>query len=169
MLDTARPRPPELAPCDLHALLRRCAQMHDLRRGEDGAASPVLLDLAATRHVALVDAEQLMQVFFNLLGNASQAAGAAGRVELSTADEAQGLRIACSDDGQGIAPEFAERMFDPFVTGRDGGIGLGLAVVRQVVVAHHGQVEVGRSRWGGAEFIIRLPREALSESQEPPP
>ena len=166
MLDTARPRPPDLVPCDIHGLLRRCAQMHDLRRGQDGVAHPVLLDLAATQYVASIDAEQLMQVIFNLLSNATQAAGATGQVELSTTDDPKGLCIACSDSGSGIATEFAERMFDPFVTGRDGGIGLGLAVVRQVVVAHQGEVAVGRSRWGGAKFTIMLPRLALAQAME---
>jgi signal transduction histidine kinase len=166
MLDTARPRPPHPAPCDLHDLLRRCAQMHDLRRGADGVAHPVGLDLAAARHVASVDAEQMMQLVFNLLDNASRAAGPAGRVALATFDEPDGLGIACSDDGPGISPEFAERMFDPFVTGRDGGIGLGLAVVRQVVAAHHGDIRVERSTWGGARFVVRLPRSALIPIQE---
>lgn len=166
MLDTARPRPPAIVPCDLHELLRRCAQMHDLRRGADGAACPVLLDLGATQPVVSVDAEQWMQVVFNLLNNASQAAGPTGRVELSTSDDPQALCIACSDDGPGISPAFAERIFDPFVTGGDGGIGLGLAVVRQVVVAHHGEIQVGRSKWGGARFVVRLPRAAATQTPE---
>ncbi len=162
MLDTARPRSPALVPCDIHDLLRRCAQMHDLRRGADGASHPTLLDFAATRSVASVDAEQMMQVVFNLLNNASQAAGPTGRVELATFDDPRGLCIACSDDGAGIPPDLAERMFDPFVTGRDGGIGLGLAVVRQVVTAHQGDIQVVRSAWGGARFIVRLPLSPLN-------
>ncbi len=162
MLDTARPRPPALGTCDIHDLLRRCAQMHDLRRGASGISHPTLLQLDATRHMVLVDAEQLMQLVFNLLNNASQAAGPEGRVELSTFDDPGGLCIACSDDGPGITPEFAERMFDPFVSGREGGVGLGLAVVRQVVAAHRGEIQVGRSRWGGARFLVRLPASSLA-------
>jgi len=103
-----------------------------------------------------------MQLVFNLLNNASQAAGPEGRVELSTFDDPDGLCIACSDDGPGVTPEFAERMFDPFVSGREGGIGLGLAVVRQVVAAHRGEVRVGRSPWGGARFLVRLPASSLA-------
>ena len=169
MLDTARPRPPALATCDIHELLRRCAQMHDLRRGADGGSHPTLLDLAAKRFTALVDPEQLMQLVFNLLNNASQAAGAEGRVELSTFDDPLGLGIACSDDGPGIPLDFAERMFDPFVSGREGGIGLGLAVVRQVVIAHRGEIQVGRSKWRGARFLVRLPSSSLTSVLEESP
>jgi len=157
MLETARPRLPALAPCNIHDLLRRCAQMHDLRRGAPGVSHPTLLRLEAARHVGLADAELLMQLVFNLLNNASQAAGPEGVVELSTFDDPAGLCVACCDDGAGVAPEIAERLFDPFVSGRPGGIGLGLAVVRQVVAAHRGIIEVGRSQWGGARFLVRLP------------
>ena len=168
MLETARPRPPALASSDIHDLLRRCAQMHDLRRGACGATHPTLLALTAARHIALVDAEQLMQLVFNLLNNAFQAAGPDGRVELSTFDEPGSLCIACSDDGPGISPELAERMFDPFVSGREGGIGLGLAVVRQVVVAHRGEIQVGLSPWGGARIVVRLPAASLAPLVEGP-
>jgi signal transduction histidine kinase len=99
-----------------------------------------------------------MQVVFNLLNNALQAVGPTGRVQLSTADAGDQLLFACSDDGPGITPELAERIFDPFVTGRTGGIGLGLAVVRQVISAHGGEIQVGRSAWGGTVFTCRLPR-----------
>jgi two-component system, NtrC family, sensor histidine kinase HydH len=166
MLDTARPRPPALGRHDIHDLLRRCVQMHDLRRGKAGISHPTLLRLGAVRHMALADAEQLMQLVFNLLNNASQAAGPEGRVELSTFDDLDDLCIACSDDGPGITPEFAERMFDPFISGREGGIGLGLAVVRQVVAAHRGQIQVGRSQWGGARFLVRLPASSLAPTVE---
>ena len=166
MLETARPRPPAMADCDIHDLLRRCAQMHDLRRGASGLSNPTLLNLVAARHVALADSEQLMQLIFNLLNNAVAAGGPEGRVELSTFDEPGRLCIACSDDGPGITPEFAERMFDPFVSGRAGGIGLGLAVVRQVVVVHHGEIRAGRSRWGGAQIVVRLPESSLAPNVE---
>jgi len=162
MLDTARPRSPELLDCDLHALLQRCAQMHDLRHGEDGERRPVRLDLAAAHAAVHADGEQLMQVFFNLLNNAAEAAGPAGRVELATHETPGFLCVVCADDGPGVPPELAQRMFDPFVSGRSGGFGLGLAVVRQVVAAHRGEIEVGTSRWGGATFTVKFRRDGAT-------
>jgi two-component system sensor histidine kinase HydH len=162
MLDTARPRSPELLDCDLHALLQRCAQMHDLRHGEDGERRPVRLDLAAAHAAVHADGEQLMQVFFNLLNNAAEAAGPTGRVELATHETPGFLCVVCADDGPGVPPELAQRMFDPFVSGRSGGFGLGLAVVRQVVAAHRGEIEVGTSRWGGAAFTVKFRRDGAT-------
>jgi signal transduction histidine kinase len=158
MLDMARPPQPRFAGCDLHALLQRCAQMHDLRRGAAGERFPVALDLQASDPQVRCDPEQLMQVFFNLLNNASEAAGPEGRVELATRDGGDGIEVRCSDDGRGISPELAERLFEPFVSGREGGVGLGLAVARQIVVAHGGEIGAGRSRWGGAAMTVRLRR-----------
>jgi signal transduction histidine kinase len=158
MLDTARPRSPTVAPCDIHVLLRRCAQMHDLRRGSEGASHPVVLELASAEPLIDIDGEQLMQVVFNLLSNATQAAGPAGSVKLATYDGADCLCIECADNGAGIPPELIDKIFDPFVTGRAGGFGLGLAVARQVIVAHDGDIAAGRSAWGGAAFTIRLRR-----------
>jgi signal transduction histidine kinase len=166
MLDTARPRRPELVDCDVHDLLRRCAQMHDLQRGDEGTAHPVLLELRAQKSVLPGDREQLMQVFFNLLSNATQAAGPTGTVRLSTSDDGDFLRATCEDSGAGISPEIRDKVFDPFVSGRSGGFGLGLAVVRQVVVGHQGHIEIETSRLGGAAFSIWLPHHAPERAQE---
>lgn len=164
MLDTARPRHPDLKPTDLHGLLRRCAQMHELKREDRAPGKPIVLALDADDPVVHVDAEQIMQVFFNLLSNAAEAAGDAGTVQLTTHDGGAFLCLRCEDSGAGIPPELRDKMFDPFVSGRSGGFGLGLAVVRQVVSAHGGQIDVATSRLGGAAIIVRLPRPGCPSS-----
>jgi two-component system sensor histidine kinase PilS (NtrC family) len=65
------------------------------------------------------------------------------------------LRVA--DNGTGIEDGFEEKIFEPFFTRRIDGTGLGLAIVKQIVIAHHGTIEVGRSGLGGARFTIHLP------------
>ncbi len=65
------------------------------------------------------------------------------------------LRVA--DNGTGIEDGFEEKIFEPFFTRRIDGTGLGLAIVKQIVIAHHGAIEVGRSGIGGALFTIHLP------------
>ncbi len=158
MLDTARPRRPTFTRCDVHALLYRCAQMHDLQHAGAGGFRAVTLEFAATDAAIDADAEQLMQAFFNLLNNATQAAGPGGHVRLATFDDGELLAVECADDGPGIPPELAERIFDPFVSRREGGFGLGLAVVRQIVAMHDGEIATGRSSLGGAAFTVRLRR-----------
>jgi signal transduction histidine kinase len=160
LLDTARPRRPEFSRCDLHELLARCVQMQavqdDMAAGS--RACTIELQLHAKDPLIEADAEQLMQATFNLLHNAVQAVGPNGRIRLSTSDDGAGVRVSCADDGPGIAADIAERIFDPFFTRREGGVGLGLAVVRQVIGSHNGHIRVQRSAWGGTEFVFTLPR-----------
>ena len=158
LLDTARP--PALVPmvCDLHELLRQCVQMHDLRGAADPSIRTVRLELNASASRVVADPEQLKQVFFNLLNNAAEAAGQDGMVALSTFDAINEICIECEDSGPGVPAEMEAAIFEPFISRRAGGFGLGLAVVRQIVSAHDGGIHVGSSRWGGARFTVCLPR-----------
>lgn len=102
--------------------------------------------------------EVLAGALGNLVNNAIDAGGEG--VELNwriTAGEG-GYRLELEDSGPGIDSEQAERIFEPFFTTRSNGTGLGLAVVRAVIDAHGGDIEVDTDRPEGACFRIRLPR-----------
>ncbi|MFG6486214.1 nitrogen regulation protein NR(II) [Roseateles sp. BYS78W] len=165
LLDTARPRAPRFAPCDVHQVLERCQQLQLARQAD--AAQMVLaparleLDLGARAPVFQGDEEQLLQVALNLVQNALRAAGSGGRVLLSARDAPDLLTVACDDDGPGVPPDIADRLFDPFVTRGENGIGLGLAVVQQLVQAHGGSIRVLRSALGGSRFEFTLPRRQI--------
>jgi signal transduction histidine kinase len=64
--------------------------------------------------------------------------------------------VAIRDHGPGIPPEIADRIFDPYCTGKEGGTGLGLALARQTVELHRGTIGVERTPGGGATFVVRL-------------
>jgi signal transduction histidine kinase len=110
----------------------------------------------------LGDEVLLRQAFSNLCRNAFEACAEAGRIPSITLSSsvdrhAAQLRIDVSDNGPGLDPSLGERVFQPFVTGRTRGTGLGLALVQKIVVTHNGRITTGRSDSGGAAFHVVLP------------
>ncbi|HXJ97084.1 MAG TPA: ATP-binding protein [Terriglobia bacterium] len=105
------------------------------------------------------DAGRIERVFQNLLFNACEAVPPeAGRIEVSTRQTAATLEIRVADNGGGIPEEIRATVFQPFVTsGKDNGIGLGLAVVQKIVQEHHGEVAVERTGRDGTVIRITLP------------
>ena len=112
------------------------------------------------------DAARLRQVLANLLSNAIKFTPAAGRIEVSARRVGDQVELAVEDTGSGIEPQFVAHVFDRFrqadssTTRRHGGLGLGLAIVRQLVAMHGGAVEATSAGLGrGARFVVRLPRD----------
>jgi signal transduction histidine kinase len=115
-------------------------------------------------HVLVGDPGRLGQLILNVLGNAIEAAGPGGEVRVALgveqplASQAPVVVLEVLDSGPGPAPEVADRLFEPFVTGKPEGVGLGLAVARQVAEAHGGRIDWGRKgEW--TCFRIELPCE----------
>ena len=94
----------------------------------------------------------------NLIVNALQILPPGGEITVRTLPPRNG-RVSCevSDNGPGIAPELQERIFTPFVTMREGGTGLGLALVQRIVQAHQGTVAVESEVGRGTTFRVELP------------
>lgn len=120
------------------------------------------------------DPSRLQQVVWNLVSNAVKFSTAGSQVSVTVTDEQDFVLISVSDQGQGIAPEFLEAIFDRFTQSdagsnrRRGGLGLGLSIVKQLVEAHGGAVEVRSAGLGqGATFRVRLPREAAVGAARP--
>jgi signal transduction histidine kinase len=67
-----------------------------------------------------------------------------------------GVRVEISDHGPGVAAEITGRVFDPYFTGKAGGTGLGLALVKQTIEMHGGTIQLTQTPGGGATFIIRM-------------
>jgi signal transduction histidine kinase len=124
------------------------------------------------------DRHQLTQVFANLLINAYEAQSGRGRVDIRAhlTDQAQDgalpgsahdgiptLVVDVSDRGPGIAPEVAEKIFSPFFTTKPQGSGLGLAVVRKIVDAHGGRIDLQSTLGQGTRFRVTLPVDSLNQ------
>jgi signal transduction histidine kinase len=108
------------------------------------------------------DAGQLGHMILNVIGNAIEAAGPGGRVEVVLATESSRCVLEVSDTGPGPSAEIAARLFEPFVTGKPEGVGLGLAVSKQVAEAHGGSIKWTRVE-GHTRFRIELP---LADEQD---
>lgn len=161
LLDCARPRLPECKPLDLSRLARQTAAMLSAQARKKNIA----IDCAECKDgvMAEFDEQQITQVLLNLLLNALQILPEGLHIVMATRLDGEVAELEVADDGPGISAALRERVFDPFFTQRSGGVGLGLAVVRQIVAAHGGKIEVFESQSGGALFRVRLPVHRIEE------
>ncbi|WP_426731519.1 sensor histidine kinase [Myxococcus faecalis] len=104
-----------------------------------------------------LDAGRFQQALENVLRNAVQVSPAGQRVEVGVAQEGPALVFTVRDHGPGIPKGDEERIFEPFVTGRLRGVGLGLAITRRIVELHGGSVSARTHAEGGAEFRLTVP------------
>lgn len=118
------------------------------------------VDLAAGA-AATADPDLLRGVLTNLLENAAQAVGAAGRVVTKTFVEEGRAGIAVADSGPGLSELARSTLFAPSITFKKDGMGLGLSIARRSVLLCGGEIEHRESELGGAEFTVTLPRAAL--------
>jgi two-component system nitrogen regulation sensor histidine kinase NtrY len=100
--------------------------------------------------------DPLHRAFSNIVRNAVEACEGQGQIELAARPEDDGVRIEIRDHGPGVAPEIAGSLFDPYVTAKSGGTGLGLALAKQTVELHQGTIAVEPTPGGGATFVVRM-------------
>ncbi len=154
LIDAARPRPPVFAPVNLTQLLQDNIALLEAKARE----KQIQIGFDAVEGVmADVDADQITQVMMNLIMNAVQVLEAGGHITVSLQQQADNITIKVMDDGEGIAKVHQPQIFESFFTKRAGGVGLGLAIVRQIVQAHHGEISYQKSTMGGAQFTIVMP------------
>ncbi len=151
--------------------------VQDAIEGLERGASQVSVRVADNVPELLADAQQLRQMFTNLMTNAIEAMSPGGGVHVrishvpedsEPASAGQPLpaqvTIEVRDDGPGISEDDLERIFSPFFTTKPKGTGLGLSIVRKVVVAHDGIIEVSSAPGLGTTFVVTLPvKPATSE------
>ena len=110
--------------------------------------------------LVMVDRVQVQQILVNLLRNAMDAMQGSSRRELTltTRSNSEGMvEIVVSDTGPGIAEEVADKLFQPFVTTKPSGMGVGLSISRTIAEAHGGNLWAERNPAGGASFHLTLP------------
>ncbi len=151
--DYARLPAPEVAPLDLNALIGEVLGLYE------SSSAEIDIRLAAGLPPVLGDQTQLRQIIHNLLRNAEDALEGreAGRIILATEPAGRYVRLSISDNGPGFPVELLPRIFEPYVTTKARGTGLGLPIVKKIVEEHLGTIEISNIPEGGARIDIRLP------------
>ena len=156
LLDMIRDRPLDIAPAfpseivdDALAAIKRPEGVRIVTEGLDQ-----LPQIPA-------DASKLRQVLVNLIDNAVHAVGGAGEVRVSGQVTGGWLVLAVEDSGPGVDPAIRTRLFEPLITTKAKGIGLGLPLVRRIVERHGGTVSYEQRTGSGARFVMRLPTGAV--------
>jgi signal transduction histidine kinase len=140
-----------VAPVDFTELLA------ELARTTLPASMTARLDLDPHTPILLGHYDPLRRAFSNILRNAVEACEEQGVLDISSRpDDDGGVRIEISDRGPGVPPEAVEQIFDPYFTGKAGGTGLGLALVKQTIEMHGGTIGVRETPGGGATFVVRM-------------
>jgi len=147
-------------PVDLHANLAAALERFGPRAQTAGVG--LVSALPAALPALTGDGDRLAQVFNNLLDNAVQHTPAGGQVTLSALAAGGEVRVTVADTGRGIPPGDLGRIFERFYQvdksrARPGGVGLGLAISREIVAAHGGRIEVQSTVGKGTSFTVRLP------------
>jgi signal transduction histidine kinase len=152
----ARPPKVERREVDLRRLTEQAVHLVTARAAQRGIRLECRLPDEPLRFP--VDSSQLSQVLLNLLLNAVDAVPSGGLVRVELAREADGrLRLEVSDNGCGLPPELGSRIFAPFVTTKETGLGLGLSITKRIVEAHGGSIVAANRAESGAVFTVHLP------------
>lgn len=155
MLEYARPRRATLVPIDIIRLLDEVVQSFKL--GSD--ASELQVNWKGGEPISLnVDGAQIKQVLWNLLRNAAQASEAGGAIDIAVRQNKGSVLIEIADRGKGVAEGDADKIFDPFFSKRERGLGLGLALCKRIVEEHKGEISARPRQGGGTVFEVVLPR-----------
>jgi CheY-like chemotaxis protein len=160
LLEFSRPAAPQKKPLDVNSLIERTVQLHEhsLRRNNIAVDFHPLPGLPGV----VGDANQLMQVFLNLITNAEHAireVRESGRLQIRLVRDSSRIAATFQDDGVGIQPDAVPRLFDPFYTTKrpGGGTGLGLSICMAIIREHGGTIEAESLPAGGSAFTVYLP------------
>jgi signal transduction histidine kinase len=157
-LDYARPPKPAKAPTDPANVAR---EMLDLIRGRAARQQVAVRVVDSPSPVTVnADPDQLRQVLVNLALNALDAMPGGGELTIEVRADGPDATVRVSDTGPGIAADFRGRLFEPFASTKDTGLGLGLVICRRIVEDHGGTIAAEDRPGGGARFSVRLPRQS---------
>lgn len=159
-LEFSRPPTLNLQRCSISLILEKTLEL--LRYKLEANRIHCQYDESGPLPPLLADAQQLKQVFLNLVGNAIDVLPDGGTIRINVDSQQRAVERPCmtvriSDDGPGIPEQVAARIFDPFFSTKDTGAGLGLWIAHRIVAEHEGVLELERSAPGETVFAVAIP------------
>jgi two-component system sensor histidine kinase PilS (NtrC family) len=143
---------------DLMLLIDDALRLMENRPTENDAQYRIIRNFETREALADVDSDRLKQVFWNLCDNAFRAMPTGGTLKVTLRARGNRWMLSFKDSGVGLRPEQVEKIFEPFQSNFEGGTGLGLALVYQILQAHKGRVYAVSSPGEGAEFVVEIPQ-----------
>jgi len=155
LLNCARPPKLDMRTHDIHKLLENVLESTKAKIASQKIK--VIKSFASKPAVISLDKEQMERAFLNIVINAVEAMPKAGQLTILTEHNENILVVKIQDTGKGIPDGDIIRIFDPFFSSKQGGVGLGLTICYGVIVSHHGTIEVESKLKAGTTFTISLP------------
>lgn len=165
VMDFSRPTAPQLTATNVNIAIQRAIDLCAVTVRKAGIQMET--DLSPDLPDCLADCQMIEQVLLNLINNATQALAdndGPKRIRITSETASSAIIARVSDSGSGVPMALRDTIFDPFFTTRKTGSGIGLSLVRRIIVDHGGSLEVIPSIWGGAEFKFKIP---LDKRREP--
>lgn len=145
-----------LSPVELRGLVTQACEL----LAEVAASKELTLNVTGQGGAVVCDAERILQVILNLLGNAIKFSPTGSCIDISLRADGDAVGLSVSDSGPGVRDEVLEKIFEPFeqLDAVGGGAGLGLAISRMIILAHRGKIWAEARRGAsGAVFSFNLP------------
>jgi len=160
VMDFSKPGAPKMVKTDINRALEEAIELSAVTLRQNGIK--IERSLSQNLPVCYADHQLIEQVILNLINNAAKAIETFNGLKIvgvKSYSENNTLFISVSDSGPGVSPDLREKIFDPFFTTKEEGSGIGLNIAQRIIADHNGSISLGNSKWGGAEFTIRLPIE----------
>jgi signal transduction histidine kinase len=157
-INFAKPRSPKLTLCRIEDVIEKNMTFLSMQMKEKEYT--IKKDYQNFLPAIQADADMLYQSFLNIFLNAMQSMPNGGKIEVAIRTNGKMITINFCDEGQGIAEDILEKIWDPFFTTKEMGTGLGLGMVKNIIESHGGNIQINNRTHGGTRVTVILPVES---------